>query len=188
MSKIDLYEAMSTLRAVRRLRPDPVPQDVLRRVLQAACWAPTGGNAQPWKIVWIAWQQQGDVIEGRSDTNGLAVLKDPVKKLRVELEREKGKGLAGLIFGFESAKEFYLFQVLSGTRARVVRRTGGRWRVLEIKDRPRVEGRDVLSLKIVDGRVVLSVNGAEFGTYDVKGRVGLNVDSCRVLFRVKAER
>ena len=47
----DLYEAMSTLRAVRRLRPDPIPADVLERVVQAACWAPTGGNQQPWKVV-----------------------------------------------------------------------------------------------------------------------------------------
>lgn len=47
----ELYEAMSTLRAVRRLRPDPIPDDVLERVLQAACWAPTGGNVQPWRVV-----------------------------------------------------------------------------------------------------------------------------------------
>lgn len=47
----DLYEAMSTLRAVRRLRPDPIPDDVLERVLQAACWGPTGGNQQPWKVI-----------------------------------------------------------------------------------------------------------------------------------------
>lgn len=51
MAGIDLYEAMSTLRAVRRLKPDPVPDDVLRRVLQAAAWAPTGGNVQPWRVV-----------------------------------------------------------------------------------------------------------------------------------------
>ena len=47
----DLYETMSTLRAVRRLRPDPIPDDVLERVLQAACWAPTGGNQQPWRVI-----------------------------------------------------------------------------------------------------------------------------------------
>ncbi len=47
----DLYEAMSTLRAVRKLRTDPIPDDVLERVLQAACWAPTGGNTQPWRVV-----------------------------------------------------------------------------------------------------------------------------------------
>ena len=43
----DIYQMMSTLRAVRRLRPDPIPDDVLDRVLQAAAWAPTGGNMQP---------------------------------------------------------------------------------------------------------------------------------------------
>ena len=48
---MNLYDAMSTLRAVRRLRTDPIPDDVLQRVLQAACWAPTGGNMQPWKVV-----------------------------------------------------------------------------------------------------------------------------------------
>jgi nitroreductase len=51
MASHDLYDVMSTLRAVRRLRPDPIPADVLDRVLQAACWAPTGGNMQPWRII-----------------------------------------------------------------------------------------------------------------------------------------
>ncbi|XOV82276.1 MAG: nitroreductase family protein [bacterium] len=48
---MELYDAMSTLRAVRRLRPDPIPDDVLNRVLTAATWAPTGGNHQPWRII-----------------------------------------------------------------------------------------------------------------------------------------
>ena len=51
MSEPGVYEAMSTLRAVRRLRPDPVPDDVLRRVLEAATWAPSGGNRQPWRVI-----------------------------------------------------------------------------------------------------------------------------------------
>jgi nitroreductase len=50
---VDLYEAMSSLRAVRRLKPDAIPNDVLQRVLQAAAWAPTGGNVQPFRIVVI---------------------------------------------------------------------------------------------------------------------------------------
>ena len=48
---MELYDAMSTLRAVRRIRPDPVPEAVLERVFQAATWAPTGGNHQGWRIV-----------------------------------------------------------------------------------------------------------------------------------------
>ncbi len=42
---------MSTLRAVRRLKPDPIPDAVLERILQAGAWAPSGGNVQPWRIV-----------------------------------------------------------------------------------------------------------------------------------------
>ena len=48
---MDLYDTMSTLRAVRRLRPDPIPDEVIERVLQAACWSPTGGNQQPWRVI-----------------------------------------------------------------------------------------------------------------------------------------
>jgi nitroreductase len=51
MSETNLYEAMSTLRAVRRLKPDPIDDDILRRVLEAATWAPTGGNVQPWRVL-----------------------------------------------------------------------------------------------------------------------------------------
>ena len=55
---LDLYEAMSTLRAVRRLKPDSIPTEVLNRVLQAAAWAPTGGNVQPFRIVVVKNPEQ----------------------------------------------------------------------------------------------------------------------------------
>lgn len=51
MITIDVYTAISTQRAVRRLRSDPIPDDVLARVLQAATAAPTGANQQPWRII-----------------------------------------------------------------------------------------------------------------------------------------
>lgn len=48
---IDLFEAMSTLRSVRRLRKDPIPDDLLRKILTAATWAPNGGNRQGWRFI-----------------------------------------------------------------------------------------------------------------------------------------
>lgn len=53
MTELTLFEALRTTRAVRRLRPDPIPDAVLQRVLQAATWAPSGGNRQPWRIVLV---------------------------------------------------------------------------------------------------------------------------------------
>jgi nitroreductase len=46
-----LAEAMRTQRAIRRLKPDPVDDQVLLRCIDLALRAPTGGNAQTWE--WI---------------------------------------------------------------------------------------------------------------------------------------
>ena len=51
MSDVEIYAAMSTLRAVRRLKKDPIAPEVLQRILQAAAWAPSGGNVQPWRVM-----------------------------------------------------------------------------------------------------------------------------------------
>jgi nitroreductase len=50
----DVWEVMSTCRAIRRFRADPVPTEILHRCLEAATWAASGGNQQPWKFVVIS--------------------------------------------------------------------------------------------------------------------------------------
>lgn len=51
MHDIGLFEAMYTARALRRLRSDPVPEEILTRILDAAIRAPSAGNAQSWAFV-----------------------------------------------------------------------------------------------------------------------------------------
>ena len=51
MSGTDLFEVMSTCRAMRRLRPDPVPDEFVRRLIEAASCAPSGRNLQ--RARWI---------------------------------------------------------------------------------------------------------------------------------------
>ena len=58
----DIYEMMSTLRAVRKLRPDPIPDDVIEQVLQAAAWAPTGGNMQPWRVIVVRSEERKQAL------------------------------------------------------------------------------------------------------------------------------
>ena len=48
---MDLIETLRTTGAVRALRPDPVPDDVLHRVLDTARFGPSGGNRQGWRVV-----------------------------------------------------------------------------------------------------------------------------------------
>lgn len=49
----DLFEIMHTTRAMRRLKPDPVPEDLIRKILQAGVAAASGGNRQHWRFLVI---------------------------------------------------------------------------------------------------------------------------------------
>ena len=46
-----LGEAIFSLRAMRRLKPDPIPDAIIRDILEAAIRAPNGGNAQQWHFL-----------------------------------------------------------------------------------------------------------------------------------------
>ena len=59
----DLFEIMQTTRAMRRLKPDPVPDALIRKILDAGICAPNGGNTQRWRFL---------------------VVKDPAIKRRVQ--------------------------------------------------------------------------------------------------------
>ncbi len=48
---VRLLEAIRTTRAIRRLKPDPVPAVLVRKVCEAGTFAPSGGNRQPWIFV-----------------------------------------------------------------------------------------------------------------------------------------
>jgi nitroreductase len=50
---MDVREALYTTRAMRRVRPDPIPEDVQARILDAAIRAPSGGNAQGWRFMLV---------------------------------------------------------------------------------------------------------------------------------------
>jgi len=43
---MDVFEAMSTCRAMRYLKPDPVDDELIEQIITAATWAPSPGNSQ----------------------------------------------------------------------------------------------------------------------------------------------
>ncbi|MDT0462658.1 nitroreductase [Streptomyces gibsoniae] len=49
---MDVYEAVTSRRAVRGFTDRPVPRETLERVLSAAAWAPSASNIQPWRT-WV---------------------------------------------------------------------------------------------------------------------------------------
>ncbi len=48
---IGLFEAMHTQRAIRYFKPDPVPEELLTKLLEAASKAPSGTNRQMWHFI-----------------------------------------------------------------------------------------------------------------------------------------
>ena len=55
---IDLFEAIYSARALRRFKPDPVPDAIITRILDAAIRASSAGNAQNWAFVVVRDAEQ----------------------------------------------------------------------------------------------------------------------------------
>jgi len=47
----DVFDIMQTTRAMRRLKPDPVPEELIHKILRAGQWAASGGNNQRWRFL-----------------------------------------------------------------------------------------------------------------------------------------
>lgn len=72
MTEPGIFEVIHSTRAMRRLKPDPIPEDILKKIIDAGIRAPSGGNTQEWAFVlvrdpdlkrfirdyyWNTWQQ-----------------------------------------------------------------------------------------------------------------------------------
>ena len=77
MSDITLFEAMYSARSIRRLSADPVPEELITRVLEAATQAPSGGNAQDWVFV---------------------VVRDPALREKIGAIYRKGSDIAAKVY------------------------------------------------------------------------------------------
>ncbi|MBD3648001.1 MAG: nitroreductase family protein [Pseudomonadales bacterium] len=60
-----LFEVIRTTRAIRRLKPDPVPPELIRKVCEAGTFAPSGGNRQPWFFVAVTEKERREYIAER---------------------------------------------------------------------------------------------------------------------------
>lgn len=58
----DLFEIMRTTRSMRRLKPDPIPNELLTQVLEAGTFAANAGNMQSWRFLVIRDQGIKDAV------------------------------------------------------------------------------------------------------------------------------
>ena len=66
---MEVFRCIRTRRTVRDFTPDPVPDAVIHKILQAARWAPSSSNTQPWHFIVV---RERDIIAalGRICTQG----------------------------------------------------------------------------------------------------------------------
>ena len=49
----ELFEIIRSTRSMRRLKPDPMPNELIHKILEAGVCAPSGGNMQRWRFLVI---------------------------------------------------------------------------------------------------------------------------------------
>lgn len=58
----DIIDIITSRKSIRRYKPDPVPDEMIDKILEAARWAPTGENYQPWRFIVIRNQETRNKI------------------------------------------------------------------------------------------------------------------------------
>ena len=51
LNSTNIFDIQRTMRAMRRLKPDPVPDKLIAQILEAGVSAPNGGNSQNWRFL-----------------------------------------------------------------------------------------------------------------------------------------
>ena len=74
---MEVFDCIRNRRTVREFKPDPVPEEVLLKILQAGRWAPSSSNSQPWHFVVV---QEPDTLQrlGEIATQGAFIANAPV--------------------------------------------------------------------------------------------------------------
>jgi nitroreductase len=93
---MDVFQAVSTRRSIRKFKPEAVPEPLIREILEAARWSPSWGNTQPWEIVVVSGeplarfqkanrQRIHDQIIPEPDTPMPAAWPEPLKRRYTEV-------------------------------------------------------------------------------------------------------
>jgi nitroreductase len=82
MAEIGLFEAMFSTRALRRLKPDAVPDELITKIIQAGTQAASGGSEQHWLFVVVKDQEQRKRI-AEIYPKALAVMGPYIKQAKI---------------------------------------------------------------------------------------------------------
>ncbi len=64
---MDIMQAIKERRSCRQFLQEPVPEELLEKILEAATWAPSPLNLQPWEFVVITSQEVKEAIYAEAE-------------------------------------------------------------------------------------------------------------------------
>ncbi len=79
-----LLELIQKRRSIRSFKPEPIPDEYVDKIIEAARWAPSGANSQPWEFIVVKKQEVKDSITQ-------LVKEELALYYRMELIREPGR-------------------------------------------------------------------------------------------------
>src|SRR6516164_7874377 len=95
LNTADLFEIIKTTRSMRRLKPDPVPNELIRKILEAGVCAPSGGNMQRWRFLVVrdpkVKEAIGALYKGRPGENNGARPDRSERRLRTVIATSSSK-------------------------------------------------------------------------------------------------
>ncbi|OBZ10910.1 nitroreductase [Bacillus sp. FJAT-26390] len=88
---MNIEEAIRTRRTIGRVKKDPVDRAVIERVLDAAVWAPSHFNTQPWSFIVMTGEGRERLAEGYARVSAAAVPELSGQELEDRLAKERTK-------------------------------------------------------------------------------------------------
>jgi nitroreductase len=58
---MDAIECIKTRMSIRKFKPDPVPLEILKKIIEIAKWSPSYRNTQPWEVVIVSGKKKEDL-------------------------------------------------------------------------------------------------------------------------------
>lgn len=103
-TKEDFHSFLRTRRSIRRFKPEPVPDSVLKDILHTATFAPSAHNRQPWRFIVVTDAAQSDkeklanamAVEFQRDLEKDNLPSDEITK-RVNKSRERITGAPAVV-------------------------------------------------------------------------------------------
>lgn len=100
-----LLELVKRRRSIRRFKPEPIPDEYVDKIIEAARWAPSGANSQPWEFIVIRKEETKQKIvqlikEHQALTSKMEFTREPALRTLGQLKVER--------FGYEDAPVFII--------------------------------------------------------------------------------